>query len=177
MQLEFVSVRDLSPGARAERQALVRAVFDPLLGVAGVAMLRWGEAEMSAQIRDENGRIVSTAGVLFRDVLSDGAQERVAGVCEVATLPEYRGQGLGERVMRRVQRVILDDTTVEFGLLLCPPERIGWYGKLGWERFEGEIMCLHGDVRQVFSGGIPMTFGRDGGRIWPQIIDLQGDPW
>jgi GNAT superfamily N-acetyltransferase len=178
MTVEFARISQLPPDAQAERRELLRAVFEPLLDAAGVGGLHWDEAEWCSLVRDpRDGRLLATAGVLTRAVSIDGTTTHVAGVCEVAAHPDARGSGLGTLAMQRVQQFIREELAVSAGLLLCPPQRVRWYASLGWQRFDGTLLCLHPGGAAELSGSVPMLLA-----VGPELpvsgtIDLQGHPW
>jgi GNAT superfamily N-acetyltransferase len=174
---DIVETRALTPAQRDERAALLREVFEPLLAVAGVGNLQWASATWAVLVHGPDGALVATAGILTRTVQVNGTDAFVAGVCEVATLPAARGQGLASSAMRRAGEFITSALTVDFGLLLCPPERVAWYGGLGWQQFDGTIRCAHPDGTRPLVGSVPMVL--DTGRPLPVQgdIDLLGNPW
>ncbi|HRU07195.1 MAG TPA: GNAT family N-acetyltransferase, partial [Candidatus Brocadiia bacterium] len=47
----------------------------------------------------DNGRVVACLGCITQVLAVDGGEVRVSGVSGVATLPEYRGQGLMSRLL------------------------------------------------------------------------------
>jgi len=55
----------------------------------------------------------------------------------VATHTDFRRQGYGSAVMRRLQQEISD-----FDLGALSPSEPGWYERLGWKRWQGPLFIL-----------------------------------
>ena len=55
----------------------------------------------------------------------------------VATHADFRGQGYGSAVMRRLQGEISG-----FDLGALSPSEAGWYERLGWERWQGPLFIV-----------------------------------
>ncbi len=78
------------------------------------------------------GRIVAAMQVVRRPVrLPNGATLWMAGIANVATLPEYRGHGFASQLLRDLHAV-MDAEDFAFGLLFTGIH--DFYARLGWER-------------------------------------------
>ena len=67
----------------------------------------------------------------------------------MATHPDYRGQGYGSALMRRLQQEIVDSTHGRFDLGALSPARAAWYERLGWVRWQGPLFILQDGVVQA----------------------------
>ena len=96
-----------------------------------------------AVVRDED-RIVSHAAVVARELFLD-EPIRTGYVEGVATLPDLQGHGLGSAVMRIVNEHLRG--TYRLGALATA--RIGFYERLGWERWRGatSVRTPEGTIR------------------------------
>src|SRR4051794_424799 len=79
------------------------------------------------------GRLVSHAVVTTRWLQPTGLPLlRTAYVDAVATLPDYQGRGFGSAVMRGLAAAVTD-----FDIACLETGRVGFYARLGWERWRG----------------------------------------
>lgn len=77
------------------------------------------------------GRLVAAMQVVRRPVrLTQGTTLWMAGIANVATLPEYRGRGLASQLLRDLH-AIMDAEDFAFGLLFTGIH--AFYARLGWE--------------------------------------------
>jgi aminoglycoside 2'-N-acetyltransferase I len=80
-----------------------------------------------------DGRIVSHASVVERELQVAGHPLRTGYVEAVATAPGFQGRGYGTRVMQLIGRAI--DAGYELGAL--GTGEIGFYERLGWRVWQG----------------------------------------
>jgi ribosomal protein S18 acetylase RimI-like enzyme len=71
----------------------------------------------------------------FTRALSDGRYR--AYIEDVMIDPEYRGKGIGERM---VAHLLEDLENIEIVSLFCEPGRVAFYGRNGFERSETQVM-------------------------------------
>ncbi|MHB0879154.1 MAG: GNAT family N-acetyltransferase [Anaerolineae bacterium] len=121
-------------------------------------------------------RIVSGVKITVRDVTVAGRQVRVAGIGDVATLPEYRRRGFAGAALARAGEFLCRELGVEFGLLFCDTHLLHYYGKFGWQRVDGPTMV------QLSWGEVPFPEETMvlpcGDRQWPGgPTNLNGLPW
>lgn len=83
------------------------------------------------RVCEVDGRLVSAVQIVRRAVRLNGQAVPMAGIANVATLPEYRGRGFSTQLMRDAQRV-MDAEDFLFGLLFTGIH--DFYARLGWER-------------------------------------------
>jgi aminoglycoside 2'-N-acetyltransferase I len=118
---------------------------------------------------DIDGALVSHASVVTRRLHASGRALRTGYVEAVATLPQFRDQGLGSATMIAANEHIRG--AYELGAL--GTGRISFYERLGWERWRGLlwVRTAAGDRRTpdeegyVFILRTPTT---------PQDLDLDG---
>jgi ribosomal protein S18 acetylase RimI-like enzyme len=71
----------------------------------------------------------------FTRALSDGTYR--AYVEDVVVDPDYRGRGIGERMVAALLRTLADIETVS---LFCEPARVGFYERNGFEARRNQVM-------------------------------------
>ncbi|MEV7390562.1 GNAT family N-acetyltransferase [Streptomyces sp. NPDC091215] len=146
---------------RAGRDEITGGAVDPS-GVAATG-LAWLDKEVHFGVRRQR-RLVAHAGWV-RVALSVGAVRlQVAGL-GVVVAPGLSGQGPA----RLVVTAAMDPACglgVERGLLLCRPEFIALYGRLGWKVLPGDVLVQQpgGLVRMPLRA---MWTPFAGGAEWP----------
>jgi aminoglycoside 2'-N-acetyltransferase I len=118
-----------------------------------------------------------------RRLIAVGTDEvMVAGTGGVLVGERSRGTGLGGRAMRQAQKVMRDETGVDFGFLGCRREVVPFYESAGWTQVYAAERCLSrvDQMSLVVSHGGPnliCSAKRDASE-WPNgDIDLRGTPW
>lgn len=75
--------------------------------------------------------LVAHASVRTRPVTHGGVTYRVAGLSTVFTYPDYRGRGLGERVVRAATEHVCS-SDADLAMLFCGDRVKPLYERLGW---------------------------------------------
>ena len=134
----------------------------------------WADADKRVVVHGDNG-IVCHVGLYFREATHDGETVRIAGIGGVMTSPLVRRAGHAGRAMHLAADVMRKLET-DFGLLFCEPHNIGFYERLHWRVFSGEVYCEQPQGRTRFDMMHAMVLPL---RISPagRIIDLCGLPW
>jgi aminoglycoside 2'-N-acetyltransferase I len=90
---------------------------------------------------EEDGTVVAHAAVVPR-VLDVAGRPLQSGYVEgVGTAPARRGEGLGSLAMAGLTQLVRD----RFELGALSTDRHGFYGRLGWERWQGPTFVRRGD--------------------------------
>ena len=101
-----------------------------------------------------DGKLVAHALWLARRLrIGEGPWRLAAYVEGVATHTDYRRRGYGSAVMRRVQQEIMG-----FELGALSPAVPEWYERLGWERWQGPLYIVCGEVVQETPGECVMIY-------------------
>jgi GNAT superfamily N-acetyltransferase len=148
--------------------------FDGPQELAGVV---WADPEWDICVRDDEGRLVTHAGVLERDALLNGEPIRIAGIAEMLTHPDYRRQGYGAAALREAARFMGDELRTPFALLVCPMTAIPFYGALGWQQFNGRIVAEVEGGMAAFAESAWMVLPVSTAAPADGTLDLQGIPW
>jgi aminoglycoside 2'-N-acetyltransferase I len=126
--------------SRAEITPLAAAVYPPeVLATIVWRHVVWAHATRRTLVYD-GANLVSTAGLLFRNVTVDGVATNIAGIGAVMTLPSAQRKGFGRAAMWAAHEIIERGKMSAFGLLFCEPKNIGFYQSIGWSIFEGAVI-------------------------------------
>jgi aminoglycoside 2'-N-acetyltransferase I len=126
--------------------------------------------------------LVAHVGFQCRRIAVGADEVTVSGTGGVLVDERSRGTGLGRRVMRHAQKVMRDETLVDFGFLGCRREIVPFYESAGWVQVYATERCLSrlDQKSVVVSQGGPnliCSAKRDASE-WPEgDIDLRGTPW
>jgi predicted N-acetyltransferase YhbS len=140
------------------------------------AGLQWADATLRAMAWQE-GRMVCHVGALIRAALMDGRAVKVGGVGKVMTAPDVRRQGHARSVLSAMCRHLIDVQQASFLMLFCAPALYGFYGRLGWRSFTGNLLIGQRGVSIEFPLDPPLV--QDGTETVPTagMLDLRGSPW
>ncbi len=130
------------------------------------------QAPRSMLIRD-NDRVIAHAALMPRTIGTKIGDLVIAGLARVCSDPDYRGQGLGELVVKEVFKLV-DDGTFPFSLFQTNSRVQPFYEKLGACVVQNRILnTLTQDLHPPFWDELVMRYPKD--RDWPDgDIDLQG---
>lgn len=120
--------------------------------------------------------LVSYTGALLREADLDGSPVLIGGIGGVKTHPDERAKGYAALGISRAVEFFLS-RDADFALLVCDDGLVGYYSRLGWHLFDGEMLTLqHGEAE-------PFTFNRvlvlGVAKMAPSsgTINLLGPPW
>jgi GNAT superfamily N-acetyltransferase len=93
--------------------------------------IEWGPKDHHVGLMDD-GRLVAHAGWLTTDArISSGETIEILGLGGVMLHRRYRGRGVGRAVVvGAMERMRIQGGTI--AMLFCRPERLRFYGDLGW---------------------------------------------
>lgn len=118
---------ELPAGARALIDGWIDRIFQP-----GRDLIRWSPRDWHVILR-VGGEFASHVDLVKRSGTAAGQPVIFGGVGDVLTLPDYRGRGYAEQVLRAAQDFMRDTLVVDCGLLVCAEAMIDWYERLGWQ--------------------------------------------
>lgn len=81
-------------------------------------------------------------------VLADGGD--CAYICDIAVHPEYQGQGLGKRIVRKLLDLSESHKKI---ILYANPGKEGFYQRLGFRRMN-TAMAIFEDQKQAIASGL-----------------------
>ncbi len=125
---------DFSPALRAEMDRMVAATFRDDSETGRV----WAPATYHFLLmRGET--VIGHVGVHRRDIMVGNRSWAVAGIVKVGVVAELRGHGLGTRLLAFADDTLRAQGRDDLGLLVTSEDRLGYYGRLGWERIGGPV--------------------------------------
>ncbi|HET6949127.1 MAG TPA: GNAT family N-acetyltransferase [Acidimicrobiales bacterium] len=174
-QIRIVRTDDLSAAELDDVRALLVAGFD-----GNFSDDDWQHALGGWHVIATDGAPLAHAALVARTLEVGGRRLRAGYVEGVTTLAPWRHQGLGTAVMRPVGTLL----AAEFELGALSTGSHAFYGRLGWERWQGPTYVRRGDdlVRTAEEDdGIMVLRYRGTARLGlDQPItceDRPGDPW
>jgi GNAT superfamily N-acetyltransferase len=124
--MELVDLPDFGPDGYAE---IVDGEPDPF-GTDHLAV-EWGPKTNHVGLRDDD-RLIGHAGWVTADVrVATGQTIEVLGLGSVLLHRDHRGSGVGRLLVEgAMDRMMSEGGTI--AILFCRPERLRFYGDLGW---------------------------------------------
>jgi GNAT superfamily N-acetyltransferase len=174
LEIVFRNLEDLSPMELEEMNEVDHLAFYEEDGDDD-----WWKNWASPIIRflgKENGRVVSTVGLIRREILVDGKPYCIGGIGGVATCPDRQKLGYAALLMAESTRYMKMEPDYQFGMLFCDPKRIPYYEKCGYEQISNEVYVWRGNERHLF----PDTCMALELREYPfplGDVDCMGLPW
>jgi GNAT superfamily N-acetyltransferase len=136
----------------------------------------WTGARWGVFVTDESGELLSYTGLVTREAAVDGEPVLTGGVGGVATHPSHRGKGYAPLGIGRALDFLLG-RDVDFALLVCRPELVGYYAKLGWKPFAGTLLVTQFGEPETFTFNEVMVGDLASSAPSTETIDLNGPPW
>lgn len=127
-----------------------------------------------------DSNLVGHVGFQQRTIRVSDAEVVVAGTGGVLVDQRARGNGLGQRLMRRAQRAMREDSQIRFGYLGCREEVVPFYERSGWRRVRAveRHVSMKEPQTTVVSSDSPILIFPTRNIEWPSgDIDLRGRPW
>jgi hypothetical protein len=93
------------------------------------------------------------------------------------TMPELQGKGLGLIAVKAAMKALITECLPAFGLLFCEDKNTGFYSRLGWKCFEGEVTVEQPSGRMVYDKMTAMVAPLGAQAPMRGEVDLCGLPW
>jgi RimJ/RimL family protein N-acetyltransferase len=176
--IELRRVADLTSAERSALHALTAAVYPPEVAAAWPGRaIEWAAPEWCVVVWDGRGNALCHVGVVVRDARLNGQGARIGGIGGVKTHPAARRRGHATAAIRRAVAFLRDEMNVAFALLVCEPDLIAFYERLGWRRFAGVLLVSQRGATVPFTFNPPMTSPVCLEGELDGTIDLLGPPW
>ncbi len=136
----------------------------------------WASPQWSILIMEDD-EVITSVGMIVREIISNGASKKIGGICRVMTHPAKRKSGLASSAMREAARRFHDVLEVSYALLFCRPHLVSFYKSLKWEPFEGQVFVNQPEGKVDFTSKGPMVLDVKEQAPLHGILDLNGLPW
>lgn len=174
LEIVFRKVEELSPQELLEMNEVDHLAFyeedgdDPW-------WQEWAAPEMRF-LGKEADLVVSTVGLIRREIQVGGKICRIGGIGGVATLPAKQRMGFAGQLMEACTAYIRNDPWYDYGMLFCDPKRIAYYAKSGYALI-GNRIFVHRDGERVLFVDTCMALSLRGLEFPAGDVDCQGLPW
>jgi hypothetical protein len=147
MKWETRSIADLTADEQSALRTLSLAVYPPEVASAWPGRaIEWAPHQWGVIGWDADGSALCYVGAILRDARWNDRAVRVGGIGGVKTHPASRGGGFATTAIEWTLDFFRGQGDVDFGLLVCDPDLVPFYERLGWRRFPGELL-----VKSAFS--------------------------
>ena len=178
MRWELHRVADLTEIEQAGVRTLTVAVYRPEVSSAWPGRaFEWTAHQWAVVGWDAEGSALCYVGVVLRDARWGDRAVRVGGIGGVKTHPAYRGRGFATTAIRMALDFFRERGDVDFGLLVCEPNLVPFYERLGWRTFLGDLLVAQRQTTVPFTFNLPMTTPVRLQEHLTGAIDLMGAPW
>jgi GNAT superfamily N-acetyltransferase len=178
MRWELRRVADLTTGEQVAVRTLALAVYPPEVAAGWLGRaIEWAPHEWTVIGWDAAGAALCYVGVVLRQARWNNRAVRVGGIGSVKTHPASRGRGLATTAIQRALDFFREQGDVDFGLLVCEPDLVPFYERLGWRRFPGDLLVVQRQATVPFTFNLTMTTPVRLQEPLSGTIDLMGPPW
>lgn len=96
--------------------------------------------------------LVGYAAVVYKRIFHCGHDFMIAGLSCVATHPDYRGCGIGQKVVSAATQYMERDDRIDFGIFTCHPDLVSFYQKAGdWDICHDVVLIGSHDPEAISS--------------------------
>ncbi|MCW7941308.1 acetyltransferase [Streptomyces hygroscopicus] len=101
----------------------------------------------------DEGVVLATLDILFKDIVHAGARHAAAGLSAVVTRREARGHGHGRRLVTAARETMIE-RKVDLGLFTCDRPLQAFYEDAGWRVLPGAVL-IGGTPQEPFPSDQP----------------------
>ena len=177
-RIDLDRVADLTAADQAGIATLAEAVFPPgIPDDSPGSRLEWEPPQWCVRVRDRGGATLSYVGLFHREAMLNGRPVRIGGIGNVKTHPQARNRGLAAVAIGRAIQFFHDPPGLDFALLVCRLALMPYYGRFGFQPFEGTMLIRQKGETCEFTADKPMTLALRDDAPLTGVIDLCGLPW
>ena len=177
MHAEFIATEALSDAQRTTLEQMSLLAFPPAVTeTLPGRFFSWDPPQWSVLVW-AHGELATRVGLVVRDGWVDGVPKRIGGIGGVMTHPEKQGQGLASHALREAARRLADELQVDFALLFCSPAMTGFYQRLQWQPFQGQVLIHQAQEKVEFTIYEAMVLDVREQAPITGVLDLNGSPW
>ena len=138
-----------------------------------------GSAPSFSAVAVDGDRVIAHAGVVQRRITVGGVPLDVAGIQNVAVLPEHRGKGLCRRMLARAMDAAFR-RGLDCGLLFCETQSVPLYARCGWRKLpDRPVVRVDSDglEKPLPQGNLPMWCPLAKQSFPAGTVHLRGNDW
>ncbi len=126
---------------------------------------------------EADSELIGSVLLLFREVTTAAGPLTLGGIGNVCSHPDHRGAGAARKCMAAAGAVIAEQC--DFGLLECGDPVVDFYGAMGWQEIDNEVIWQFPDGKPGKTESHVMVLaGRKALDAWPVgTVDLNGPNW
>lgn len=178
MRWELRRIADVKEPEQAGLRTLSLAVYPPEIASAWPGRtIEWAAHQWSVIGWDAEGDAHCYVGIVLREARWNDRAVRVGGIGGVKTHPTSRRRGFATTAIQRALDFFHEQGDVDFGLLVCEPDQVPFYHRLGWRKFPGDLLVAQHRATVPFTFNLPMTTPVRLNEHLAGTIDLLGPPW
>ena len=137
-----------------------------------------GSAPAYSVLIEEGNNIIAHTGVVDRTIKIEDQQYRVAGIQSLFVVPEHRGKGLSDRILKAVIQEAQHEG-YDYGLLFTTKEITNVFERNGWLQITKQKFVRIEDDMEIFlpKETIKMYYPLKYKTFPKRIVNLQGNDW
>jgi len=137
-----------------------------------------GVVSLYSVIIEQNKTVCAHLDVVDRTILISQQSFRIAGVGNVYVLPDYRGKGLSDRILK-VSMQQAEKRGFDYGLLFAGDYSQKIYTRNGWKKIDKRkiVRTIEGQKTALSPETIPMYYPLKTADFPKGPVDLQGIDW
>jgi predicted N-acetyltransferase YhbS len=172
---QSANIRELSPELIEQLDTWMATQFTKYTWQPSTA-----EQDVDFVLAWKGSELVARSAVVTREVLVDDNPLVIMGLAGVVVKEGHQGDGIG-REMLRMSMIQVNNSPLDFCILLCERELEPLYSKLGFRHIPGRNAIFSQPDGQQYEykpdKGITMVYEKNGQR-WPGgLLDLKGLPF
>lgn len=139
-----------------------------------VSETQWSTPDWTILIIEDN-EILTFLNIVIREVNIDLKKVKVAGINNLITPKNHRGNGYASKIMNEAQDFIFKQLGIEHAILLCASSVMPFYNNIGWYKVNSDVYFEQPSGLKLYNSNTMLL--SDKSPISPQKINLNGLPW
>ena len=169
--IEITKYPDLDNGTKSKLENFIEGEFGH---IPIVKETEWAKPDWTI-ILHQNNKIANFYNIIEREIFIDETNVKIAGINNVITPKEFRGNGYASKVLRETEDLIFEDLKSQLGVLLCADDLVPFYKRLKWYKIDCPVYFEQSDRKRLWKANTMLLTKKD--KLNPKKIDLNGLPW
>lgn len=169
--IEIIKYSSLSSAIKNQLNDIIHKEFGH---ITVVKETKWATPDWTI-INYTNKEIVTFYNIVERVVSIDGKELKAAGINNVITPINHRGNGFSSMTLIETESFLFDKLNADLGLLLCADNLVPFYQRLGWYKVNCDVYFDQPTGKKIWSANTMLLYKSS--NISPKKIDLNGLPW